>query len=93
MTQQGSRAVGEDGGHPVAFATDLPVPDRVDAPVDAVKPTGLQPPVDGRAAQEFELPRSHNPMLRAGQRGNFPIRLPFCPHSMVICTMIVHRGE
>jgi hypothetical protein len=40
MTQDRSFAAGQYRGHPPALVAEVPVADRVDAAVDAMKPTG-----------------------------------------------------
>ena len=71
VAEQCGRAAGQDGGHPPAAAGQVGVPDGVDATVDAVQfenAVERRAPSDERA-RVTQLPRRHDPVLEAGQRG------------------------
>ena len=65
MAQNRIWSRGEDGGHPAAMPRHVPMPNRIGAGMDAVKPSSADSPLDLFLAPAFfqQLPPPHNPML------------------------------
>ena len=66
------RPAGQDGSEVGGFNARRPVPDAVDAAMDAMQQAPLRPPVDRRAAQAgcAQLRDRHHPVLSAGDPGD-----------------------
>jgi hypothetical protein len=69
VAEDGVLTAGQDRRHPVAFAADLRMPDRIDPAVDRVQQAALDAPLDrARAYSDVEqLLSRDDSMLAAGQ--------------------------
>lgn len=73
VAEKGTGPACEHGGQPSPFSGDLPMADREDATVDAVKVPVVNEPRDLRRAQPSrgELEAGHDPVLTGGQPGHW----------------------